>query len=54
MVESEDILGYLEDQYGIEGESAVTANWSDYSTVGATESHGTLPGAGGKEKPKSQ
>lgn len=52
MVESEDIMGYLEAQYGIEGSESVKANWADYSTAGATASHGTLPGAGrgGKEK----
>lgn len=51
MIESEDILGYLEDEYGIEGGEPVTANWSEYSTKGATASHGTLPGTGsGKSK----
>ena len=43
MVESTDILAYLETQYGVEGARS-SANWSDYSTAGATATNGTIGG----------
>jgi hypothetical protein len=49
MVESVDIMEYLERQYGIEGAKR-TANWGDYSTVGATASHGTIGGRSSRPK----
>jgi len=41
MVESLDILEHIEANYGIAGAKR-TATWGDYSTAGATASHGTI------------
>lgn len=44
MVESVDIMEYIEATYGIAGAKR-SANWGDYSTAGATATHGTIGGA---------
>ena len=44
MIESADILDYIEKTYGKEGNKK-RVDWSEYSTAGATASHGTIGGS---------